>query len=158
MDLQALRRVFARAPGAEPEAPAPISNHEAREERAAIMEFDGDLSRADAEAEAARLHPDPNGAPSAPDAPPPLAEPPAPTAPAAIDQHGPWYGYTRADLAAIEPDLWSEIHDRPEVLQAFARALSEDPNAPRPGRSTGSRRSRSAGTSSRPDAPDAELD
>ncbi len=118
MDLQALRRVFARAPGAEPEAPAPRSNHEAREERAAIMEFDGGLSRADAEAEASRLHPDSDGAPRAPDA---------------IDPHGLWHGYCRADLAAIEPDLWPEIHDRPEVLQAFARALSENPTAPRPG-------------------------
>lgn len=118
MDLQALRRVFARAPAAEPEASAPRSNHEAREERAAIMEFDGGLSRADAEAEAARLHPDPDGAPTAPDA---------------IDPHGPWHGYSRADLAAIEPDLWPEIHARPEVLHAFARALSENPTAPRPG-------------------------
>ncbi|NBC49375.1 MAG: hypothetical protein GVY22_15660 [Gammaproteobacteria bacterium] len=53
--------------------------------------------------------------------------------PAPADPAGPWYGYTRDDLAAIEPDLWPEIESRPEVLQAFARALSENPSAPQPG-------------------------
>lgn len=111
------------------------ANIEAREERAAIMEYDGGLSRAEAEAEAARLHPDPIAEPATPTA--STQQQPSPTssphAPPAIDPAGPWYGYTRADLAAIEPDLWPEIEHQPETLQAFARALSENPTAPRPG-------------------------
>ncbi|MBK5937697.1 hypothetical protein [Halochromatium roseum] len=111
------------------------ANIEAREERAAIMEYDGGLSRVEAEAAAARLHPDPIAEPATPTAstqqqPSPVANPPASTA---IDPAGPWFGYTRADLAAIEPDLWPEIEHQPETLQAFARALSENPEAPQPG-------------------------
>lgn len=103
------------AASADPQASPSPSNREAREERAAIMEYDGGLARADAEAAAARLHPDPPAKPAT-----------------GMDTAGPWYGYTRADLAAIEPDLWPEIEHHPETLQAFARALSQNPNAPRP--------------------------
>lgn len=74
---------------------------EARLERAAIMEFDGGLSRAEAEAEAARLHPDP----------------------AALA--GPWPGgITRDDLRAAAAEDWPAIRHRPEVLQALAFALA----------------------------------
>ena len=49
------------APNNPPDAPPPWI--EAREERAAIMEFDGGLSRAEADAAAAELHPDPSATP-----------------------------------------------------------------------------------------------
>lgn len=73
MDLDALARVFGRPRGAAPDRPAdgalgnptgpPAASleavREAREERAAILEFEAGLTRAAAEALAARLHPDP---------------------------------------------------------------------------------------------------
>jgi len=106
MDLDAIARRFARprkaaatTPEREPEPDVPPWL-EAREERAAIMQFDGGLTRQQADAEAARLHPDPGA----------LA--------------GPWHGVTRAELEAAAGPDWPDIADRPETLECFARLLS----------------------------------
>lgn len=121
MDMERLNRVFAPAspdpgqPQHEPSgrplaAPAPLAPanptgdrpdwQEAREERAAIMELDGGLTGADAEA-AARLHP----------------------APGAADPSVTWHGFTLPDLATAAGEDWPEIMNRPVALQAFALLL-----------------------------------
>ena len=71
---------------------------EARDERAAIMELDGGLTRADAEAAAARLHPD-QWTP---------------------DPGGDLYGFTLPELQTAAGEDWPEIAAHPDTLQAFA--------------------------------------
>jgi hypothetical protein len=69
---------------------------QAREERAAILEFEAGLSREQAKAEAARMHPAPET----------------------------WHGFTRAELQArAHPDERADLAADPDALAAFAFAL-----------------------------------
>ncbi|WP_295885431.1 hypothetical protein [uncultured Thiohalocapsa sp.] len=91
-----------------PEAPAaPAPWQEARDERAAIMQHDGGLTRADADGAAEVLHPDPDNPPAA------------------------WLGFTVEDLKRAAGPDWPDVCHQPRVLAALARALDRGPDGAR---------------------------